>query len=468
VNRNDLYLRLPPIAQDLAATASWVSTGRWRYDARTDDLVAAARERETWGPQRWADWQGEHLERLLHHAARNVPWYREHWAARRRRGDRAAVGELTNWPVLTRAELRADPDAFLADPGTRERRLSAKRSSGTTGSPVTVRVGRTGLVRWYALHEARTRAWYGVSRHDRWAIIGGRPVVPPGRTRPPYWVHNRAGRQLYLSSAHVGPDTAEAYLDVLETFRPTHLVAYPAQLARLARIWEERGLRPPPVAVIISNAELLSRADRAAMERVFASPVQNTLGCAEMVVGASDWLDGTLRVWPDAGVHEALDPDRSRVGPGGTGRLVCTSLLNPDQPMIRYEIGDLLTVPEDPTPPDGPCRLPLLGEIDGRVQDFLLTRTGAAPCAFNAVTYGLPVEGLQIHQRVDLSLDVSVVPGTGFGPAADAAIRARLRDRVGDLPMRIHLVDALHQEPGKKFRFLRSDLPSAWPHPDIP
>src|SRR5207249_10246507 len=58
----------------------------------------------------------------------------------------------------------------------------------------------------YALSVTRTREWHGVSRSDRWAMLGGQLVVATERRRPPFWVWNAALRQLYMSSYHLAPD----------------------------------------------------------------------------------------------------------------------------------------------------------------------------------------------------------------------------------------------------------------------
>ena len=71
-------------------------------------LVQAAIERERWSEAQWALWRQERLARLLHRAATQVPYYREQWSARRRRGDTRSVEVLANWPILGKDALRAN------------------------------------------------------------------------------------------------------------------------------------------------------------------------------------------------------------------------------------------------------------------------------------------------------------------------------------------------------------------------
>ena len=73
------------------------------------------RERAGWTLAEWAAWRDERLGYVLHRAATRVPYYRQRWEARRRRGDRASPEYLENWPVLEKDPLRLNPRAFVAD-----------------------------------------------------------------------------------------------------------------------------------------------------------------------------------------------------------------------------------------------------------------------------------------------------------------------------------------------------------------
>ncbi len=112
-----------------------------------------------------------------------VPYYRDQWADRRRRGDRSSWDVLDNWPLLEKEAIRVNPEAFVAD--DRDiRSLVPGSTSGTTFKPLRLWSGKETLREWYALHEVRCRGWYGQTRNDRWAhfVRGGlrpRPNAVP-------------------------------------------------------------------------------------------------------------------------------------------------------------------------------------------------------------------------------------------------------------------------------------------------
>ena len=126
-----LYHVLPGPARSAVASMRGWYLNRWRFSRRTLRLIDEALDRDRWSPARWNAWRAERLGYILHRAATQVSYYREYWAARRRRGDRSSWELLENWPVLEKAAVRAAPRAFLAD-DCDTRFMFRELTSGTT------------------------------------------------------------------------------------------------------------------------------------------------------------------------------------------------------------------------------------------------------------------------------------------------------------------------------------------------
>lgn len=448
------YHRLPYPLRVLAASARGYYLRWWRYGPETERLVEEALERETWSPDRWKAWQEERLAYVLHRAATQVPYYRDYWQKRRRRGDRASWEVLENWPVLKKEPLRANPRAFVAD-DCDVRRMFHEHTSGTTGTPLSLWVSRRALREWYALFEARWRRWYGVSRWDRWAIWGGQLVVPFGQTRSPFWVWNIALRQLYLSSYHLAPEFIPPCIEALGRYRVRYLWGYASSLYAVAAVALERGLEVPRVHVAISNAEPLYGFQRRAIAKAFRCPVRDTYGMSEMVAAASECEHGRMHLWPEAGVVEIMADERDeRLPPGQVGRLVCTGLVNADMPLIRYELGDRGALA--PTGERCPCgrTLPLLAAVEGRLDDVILTpdgrRVGRLGPMFKA---DMPVREAQIIQESLRRVRVRFVPAPGSTPDLGEEIVRRLRERLGEeMEIVAEPVGRIPRGPNGKFR----------------
>jgi phenylacetate-CoA ligase len=449
-----LYHRLPGPMRSAAASVQGWRLRSWRYGPDAERLVEAALARESWAPERWRRVQEEQLAALLERAARTVPFYRRAWAERRRRGDRAPVDRLESWPLLTKDTLRENPEAFLAD-GAVASRLYPEQTSGTSGKPLRLWRGRQAVREWFALFEARARRWHGVSRADRWAMLGGQLVVPVGARRPPYWVWNAGLRQLYMSSYHLSAATIPDYLDAMRRHGVTYVLGYASSMTTVAQMALEQGLRLPALRVAISNAEPLFEAQRARISEAFGCPVRDTYGMAEMVCGASECAAGSLHLWPEAGVLEVLrDGVDAAADAGAPGRLVATGLLNPDMPLVRYELGDRGALATSGNACACGRTLPRLEAIEGRADDVVVTpegrRVGRLDPVFKA---DLRIREAQIIQESSDGVRVLVVPAPGFGEDDVRRVRQGLLLRLGDsVAVTIETVAEIPRGPSGKFR----------------
>jgi phenylacetate-CoA ligase len=455
-----LYYRLPYPARCLVASVRGLELRRWRYGAETERLVAEAEEREQWSPQRWSAWREERLARILHRAATSVPYYREQWRARRQSGERGSWELLENWPILDKETVRAQPLAFVAE-DCDPRRMFHVHTSGTTGKPLSLWRSLETSRHWSALFEARARRWYGVSRADRYAHLGGQLVASVRRQQPPFWVWNSSLRQLYLSAYHLSPASVSAYLEGLRRYRITYLLGYPSGLYALARLAREQQIPAPALRVAVSNAEPLFAHQRQTIAELFGCPVRDTYGMAEIVCAASECEKGALHLWPEVGLVEVLAEGCDQKRPAGrVGRLVCTGLLNPDMPLIRYEIGDRGALDSSAELCSCGRTLGRLGSIEGRQDDVLVTPEGRLVGRLDPVFKAdLPIREAQIVQESLARFRIRVVPSERFGPAHERELVERLRERLGPrVEITIERVGAIARTEAGKFRAVVSNL----------
>ena len=271
------FHHLPPSGRSIAASVRGHYLARWRYGRETDRLVGEALEREQWSVARWQSYLDTRLAYVLTRASRDVPYYREQWAVRRSRGDRSPVDVLANWPILEKETVRRIPAAFLAE-DCNPRKMFREYTSGTSGTSLDLWWSRATVRAWYALFEARSRQWWGVSRRSRWAMLGGQLVTSASERRPPFWVWNSGLNQLYMSSYHLAPDLIPSYLDALSRYRVEYLFGYTSSLYSLAEECLRLGRRDLRFAVAITNAEPLLDHQREVIEAAFQCPVRETYG----------------------------------------------------------------------------------------------------------------------------------------------------------------------------------------------
>lgn len=133
----------------------------------------------------------------------------------------------------------------------------------------------------------------------------------------------------------------EEQLDRLNNLNPSILVAQPSLLLELAHKLEEGLVRIKPLK-IISVAEVLYPEDKQYLERVFGQIINQVYQCTEGLL-ATTCKYGTLHFNEDFLIIEKkyIDKDLTRFHP------IITDLLRTTQPIIRYELNDIIHEKKD-------------------------------------------------------------------------------------------------------------------------
>jgi phenylacetate-coenzyme A ligase PaaK-like adenylate-forming protein len=329
--------------------------------------------------------QSARLRALLAFARREVPLYRRL---------RARVSEdapLAGHPVLTKDRLMRDLRASLSDPALTQSRIEAFlrepchgqlldgryavwTSSGSTGAPAVFVHDREALAVYDALEACRARgrsapaAWGATllagQRYAMLAATGGHfsGVATLARMRAEYpWL---AGVTRAISLLQPLP----ALLREVADFDPTLLATYPTAAALLADA-QCAGQVRLQLRELWLGGETLTPVLRARLQQVFGCPVRQSYGASEFLPLAFECGDGRLHVNADWAILEPVDRQYRPV-PAGTASatVLLTNLANRAQPLIRYDLGDSVTV--EAAPCRCGCALPAVS-VQGRADDVL-------------------------------------------------------------------------------------------------
>ena len=352
--------------------------------------------------------------------------------------------------LLTKSELRRYPERFVRPrtPGSLLR--NTIRTSGTSGSPLTLVQTLGAVIREEAFLQRQLR-WTGWRPGDRRAWIRGDIVCaadPPDRR---YWCHDWFGSILMMSSYHLSSARFDAYIDALERHDPVVIHAYPSSIGVLAAWFEAAGrrYRGASLRAVLTSSETLEPAVRAVVERSFGARVFDWYGQAERVAAIGSCERGSYHVLTDYGGVELLE------GEDGTCELVGTTLNNPAMPLARYRTGDRV-VPGTGEP--CPCGrvFPTVQAVIGRQERSVTLPDGRVVTRLDRVFQGLDahlVEG-QVLYRNDGNFTLRVVASPGFGPADEAALLAAFQLRVPGVAVRIERVAGIARGPNGKFEFI--------------
>jgi phenylacetate-CoA ligase len=449
------YENLPSLAQDVLCSAYGVQEivrrrGRLN-DARRQ--IASINELH-YNSESRRDLVEARLRRILR-LARKLPGYEdvplEH--------EGSALEQLSQWPVVTKGQVRSNPEAFLTRHPSSTDIFSL--TSGTTGTPLKVWRTRDAFRELFR-SSAASRSWFGVELRFRRASFTGKVVVPTHSDR--VWRVNLPGRQLVLSQYHLRPRTLERYVRALRWWKPQVLDGYTSNLVELARLMKQQGLQLR-IPLIVTTCEMLTESARALLEEVFQGRVSDKYGSSENLALAIECEEGSRHIFENVGVIEIVDDSGLRVPDGERGRIVLTTLVNELMPLVRYQIGDLGTLDGGGTCACGRTS-PVLRWIEGREDDVVVGPDGRriAIFAFNLLRGLDDVLAMQVvqHSLQDFLVRVVLVQTSVEDRARfETAIRdafSRLIGPTESLTIEFRYEGSIERAPGGKIRNVVRDF----------
>jgi phenylacetate-coenzyme A ligase PaaK-like adenylate-forming protein len=169
-----------------------------------------------------------------------------------------------------------------------------------------------------------------------------------------------------------------------------------------------------------------------------------------------------MHVNADWAILEVVDEDNRPVPDGTKGaKVLITNLANYVQPIIRYEIGDIVTMATEPC--DCGSSLPLVAGIDGRDSEMFWIGDDAEPRPLPPAVFEVALGEVIVAREYQLIQEdrnhfrvlIEPLPGAKFDQTRiDRLLRKQLEAHGldGQLKLDIEAVDRLAPEGGDKFK----------------
>ncbi|HET6452519.1 MAG TPA: hypothetical protein VFI08_14475, partial [Spirochaetia bacterium] len=378
-------------------------------------------------------------------------------------------------PVLTKDDLRAHfphgvvPRGMSFEAGIASGEIGSVRTSGTADE---------------ALENIWNQAWWDASERASWALNSVAAATATGSHReailasarsvgmrsdgPPMRQQARMlGRFLFLNEYGTTPEWPDGHerriLDELRDYQPPVLEANPSLLARVARWAARTGAEAWQPALITLTYEFPSALQLRDIRRVFRSPVASSHGSTEAGYVFMECEHGRLHQNTQFCRVDLVPVLTGRhVAGGAPRRIVATTFANAWFPLLRFDVGDLALVAEEPCP-CGRREGLTLSSIEGRVKSLCVTADGGL------VTHGqidralAAVEGLEqyrIDQEAPRQIRCRVVPEPGQGIRVARSVRAALEDLFKDgVAVDVTPVTGLSPERSGKFLLALRSFP---------
>lgn len=451
-------------------------------------------------PAAIADLQRRRLESLIGRVVATSPFYRDKY-----RGIDPKNFRLADLPPTNKAELMANFEGLITDPAVRRDDLVAfldepsnvdklylgkyiaGHTSGSQGQPMLLLQDKACVDLFYNLQMSRgnnEEVNLGVAikrllRPKRLAVVTLKRGFYPSAT---LFQHMPAKAKKFADVLWLS-QTDRDVIDRLNAFKPDALTAYAGVLEILALEAEAGRLKLPALRQIVNNSEALTDKARARIEAAFGVHVMNNYATGECpFLSNGCYTDEGSHVNADWAILEVVD-DQYRPVPDGTpgSRVLITNLANTLQPIIRYEVGDVVTMA------DTSCRcgsrLPRVARIAGRTADIFWVGEGPRRrqllniVLIHAFEHLMDVREWQAQQLSPTRILVRLEPLPGHDGQVNLARARHAIDRelktydFQDVQIDFEVVPHLHADPKTgKFRRMISLVghpgsPSAIPAP---
>ncbi|MCV2354812.1 phenylacetate--CoA ligase family protein [Paucibacter sp. B2R-40] len=347
--------------------------------------------------ERIADLQSQRLQALLR-AAQATPFYRPLL-----QGCQLNRLSLQALPVVNKTALMQNFEQHVSDPQLKLPdlqtlcqdasriaesylgRYTVWESSGSSGQPGIYVQDQAAMAVYENLEATRrhsprpwARLWDPLYLSERFAFVGALGGTKGGhfashvsvqrlRRAQPWMTHQWRSFSILQSTP--------ALLAQLDAFAPNIIATYPTAALLLAEEYERGALHCRPQE-IWTGGETLSATMRKRIECAFGCPLRNSYGASEFLPLAWECAQGHLHLNADWVILEPVDAQYRPTPLGQTSHTtLLTNLANHVQPLIRFDIGDSVTVAAELC--DCGSALPVL-EVQGRRDDmlYLPDRTG--------------------------------------------------------------------------------------------
>ena len=419
-----------------------------------DNALCSSRVRSLLRQERWPEpellaLRRARLHRTLKAAVERIPAYRGIRVA-----DSPAEVErsLEHFPIVSKEELLRSPEKFYpARPGAKPLRIFG-RTSGTTGTPLTVQRSLDSVI-WENAYLRRHWCWSGYRARMPRATLRGDLVVPLERAKPPFWFHNRYENQLILSSRHLRGEHYGAIADKLAEFAPYLLQAYPSTAYDLACYLRERG-RSLAIPYVYTGSEPLYPFQRTLIEERLGERVMDFYGMAERVAFAAECERGVSHLVTDYSWVELVDENGRATD--AEGYVVGTTFHNLAMPLVRYRLADQTRLRP------GRCACgrayPMIDPVTGKVEDALVGSDGrrVSPSVLTFAFKGLEhIRRAQVAQVGAAEWEVRVMPMPAYGDAQKRQLIENVHHLVDPhIRLRVVEVEEIPRTPAGKFQWV--------------
>lgn len=453
-----MYSMLPIWAQNVCCSFAGIGMHKNRYNHTFRNFSQFIEQSDWWTLDQLQEYQNEQVAALIKYVYTNVPYY--HRIMRERKltpHNIQTVNDLHKLPILTKSHIRKYGKELLSRSFSL-RQCVQGHTGGTTGTALQLYYDKNTQPRQWAVWW-RHRKRFGLKLDDEFIVFAGRSVIPLSNMNPPFWRRNISMHQTYVSIHHMTQKNMPALCEYLCSRQVTYYSGYPSAVYLVAKYLYDNHIQlPHPPKVIVLGAETLLPHQKEMMQLAFGNiQVTDQYGASEQCGNISDCGHGYYHVDMEFGAIEFLPIEGL---PPNTRRIICTGFWNRAMPLIRYDIGDIATLPEKPLICSCGRHSPLVEKIDGRIESYIITPDGRQAGRLDFLfKESNNIEEAQLIQTDPSFVTVKIVKGSKYSSIDEKILINELRHYLGEvIQYKFEYVQEIPRAANGKFRQIVSSI----------
>lgn len=333
-------------------------------------------------------------------------------------------------------------------------------TGGTTGASMKVIYTKADMQERFAILD-NFRAQYGYELGKKTAWFSGKNLISEADIRKGICSHyDFINKIRFYSTFHVNASNFEVYWQSLNNFSPEFIVGFPSSVFEICQIADSRGLYlKEKVKVFFPTAETVLPEHREVIGKVLGCMIINQYASSEGAPFILECKVGNLHIHPLTGIFEVVDKE---MNPTSKGEILVTSFTTHGTPLVRYRIGDSVKLAPSKTNCSCGSIFPLIEEIEGRSNDYILSPTNGKVNLGNISNSTKNVNGIikfQVIQDDLYHVRVLIVVRKEFSLTEQNKFVKALKERFGPkMSINLEVVNDIPNEKSGKFRIVKNNL----------
>jgi phenylacetate-CoA ligase len=404
--------------------------------------------------------QEKELSRILKHAVRNVPYYKDI----KLDDSRNSFENLLKFPIVDKQTVQDNIDQFRSV-ATSVHNTYYVTTGGTSGNTLGFYLDNSTYGKeWAFIVSLWQRVNYSIG--DR--VVAFRGVDFKDSNKNKFWQLNPIYNALELSPFQMSDENLKNYLQKINDYNPLFFHGYPSAITILAKYIRSNNIKNiPPLKAVFSGSENIYPGQLEFIEETLQTRFFSWYGQSEKVILAGECEHShNYHVFPQYGYTEILGKDGSIIpweNIGEQGELVGTGFMNLSMPFIRYKTGDFATIGGWGCEECG-RDYPLINNVRGRwLQDMLVGKSRAliSMTALNMHSNVFEnVSQYQFFQDCEGKVILKVIRKGSYSEKDTQNIQNEFFRKLGnDMELEIEFVDYLSKTRNGKSLMLIQKLP---------